>query len=237
MAPAMCRTGSASAGWLGIVERLTVLRRKANEKKRIAVVLTNSGTKAAKVGNAVGLDAPASLLKLLQRMKAGGYTVQGLPASSDQLIHDLISRCSYDRTWLEEEQLARAFKLAVDRYEDWFGDVPENVAGDMVRQWGEAPGKAYVHDGGFALAGLEFGNVFVALQPPRGYDMDPDQIYHRPDLPPPHNYYALYRWLRDEWRADAIVHMGKHGTLEWLPGKSVGLSSSCFPIFSSRTCR
>lgn len=214
---------------VGIVERLTVLRRKPNEKKRIAVVLTNSATKAAKVGNAVGLDTPASLLKLLQRMKAGGFAIEGLPVSSDKLIHDLISRCSYDRTWLEVEQLAHAFKLGVDRYDDWFGDIPEKIAGDMVRQWGEAPGKAYVHDGGFALAGLEFGNVFVALQPPRGYDMDPDQIYHRPDLPPPHNYYALYRWLRDEWRADAIIHMGKHGTLEWLPGKSVGLSSSCFP--------
>jgi cobaltochelatase CobN len=86
-----------------------------------------------------------------------------------------------------------------------------------------------VHNGAFALAGLEFGNVFVALQPPRGYDMDPNAIYHRPDLPPPHNYYALYRWLRDVWRADAIIHMGKHGTLEWLPGKGVGLSAECYP--------
>ncbi|MBI3958674.1 MAG: cobaltochelatase subunit CobN, partial [Chloroflexi bacterium] len=87
-------------------------------------------------------------------------------------------------------------------------------------------------DGGgghIALAGLDYGNLFVALQPPRGYDMNPDEVYHRPDLPPPHNYYALYRWLRDEWQADAIIHMGKHGTLEWLPGKSVGLSDSCFP--------
>lgn len=214
---------------VGIVDRLTVLRRKANKKKRIAVVLTNSAAKASKVGNAVGLDAPASLLKLLQRMKAAGYTVDGLPANSDRLIHDLIARCSYDLTWLDENQLARAHKLPVDRYADWFQKVPEEIAGDMVRQWGEPPGKAFVHDGGFALAGLEFGNVFVALQPPRGYDMDPDLIYHRPDLPPPHNYHALYRWLRDEWGADAIVHMGKHGTLEWLPGKSVGLSSSCFP--------
>ena len=73
------------------------------------------------------------------------------------------------------------------------------------------------------------GNVFVALQPPRGYGMDPNAIYHQPDLPPPHNYYALYRWLRDVWRADAIVHVGKHGTLEWLPGKGVGLSADCFP--------
>ena len=59
--------------------------------------------------------------------------------------------------------------------------------------------------------------------------MDPDKIYHMPDLPPPHNYFALYHWLRDEWKADAICHMGKHGTLEWLPGKGVGLSGECYP--------
>ena len=99
----------------------------------------------------------------------------------------------------------------------------------MEKQWGPAPGEAYIHNDAIALSGLEFGNIFLALQPPRGYGMDPDAIYHKPDLPPPHNYYALYRWLRDEWKADAIVHMGKHGTLEWLPGKGVGMSSDCYP--------
>ena len=99
----------------------------------------------------------------------------------------------------------------------------------MSLQWGPPPGTAYLHNGGLALAGIELGNTFVALQPPRGYDMNPNAIYHRPDLPPPHNYYALYRWLRETWRADAIVHVGKHGTLEWLPGKGVGLSETCFP--------
>ena len=93
----------------------------------------------------------------------------------------------------------------------------------MTAQWGAPPGEAYVHDGQLALAGIELGNAIVALQPPRGYGMDPDAIYHQPDLPPTHHYYALYRWLRDEWQADAIVHVGKHGTLEWLPGKGVGL--------------
>ena len=89
-------------------------------------------------------------------------------------------------------------------------------------------------EGHIALAGLELGHVFVALQPPRGYDMDPNAIYHTPELPPTHNYYALYKWLATPqaeggWGADAIVHMGKHGTLEWLPGKGVGLSLDCFP--------
>jgi cobaltochelatase CobN len=214
---------------VGLVARLVTLRRKPNTEKRIAFVLTNSAAKAARIGNAVGLDAPASLLRLLQRMQAAGYTITELPPTSDELLLGLIDRCSYDQTWLTAAQLARAHPLPVAQYSEWFGEVPESRRHDMIRQWGEPPGKAYVHEGNFALAGLDFGNAFVALQPPRGYDMDPNAVYHRPDLPPPHNYYALYRWLRDEWRADAIVHMGKHGTLEWLPGKGVGLSGECFP--------
>src|ERR1700719_2529166 len=99
----------------------------------------------------------------------------------------------------------------------------------MEAQWGAPPGAAYVHDSHLMLAGLELGNAIVALQPPRGYGMDPDAIYHQPDLPPTHHYYAVYRWLRAEWGAHAIVHVGKHGTLEWLPGKGVGLSEQCFP--------
>lgn len=217
------------AQMVGLVKRLVTLRHKPLAEKRIAFVFTNSAAKAARVGNAVGLDAPASLLKLLHRMQEVGYTITGLPKTSDELLLALIDRCSYDQTWLTDAQLARAQHLPVARYRDWFAAVPESRRNDMIRQWGEPPGKAYVYDGNFALAGLEFGNTFVALQPPRGYDMDPNAVYHRPDLPPPHNYYALYRWLRDEWQADAIVHMGKHGTLEWLPGKGVGLGEDCFP--------
>ena len=213
----------------GIVAKHTALRHKANSEKRVAVVLTNSSAKAARVGNAVGLDAPASLMKLFEQMKEAGYRTGPLPESGDELLFELIGRCSYDVTWLSEGQLAQAHKLPTAQYAGWLERTPEASRADMEKQWDPAPGGAYVHEGGFALAGLELGNVFVALQPPRGYDMDPDQIYHRPDLPPPHNYLALYRWLRHVWRADAVIHMGKHGTLEWLPGKSVGLSEACFP--------
>ncbi len=131
---------------------------------------------------------------------------------------------------LTEAQLENAVgQVSAGTYQRWFDVLPENQRSGITRQWGNAPGEAYVHDDHIALAGLEFGNVFVGLQPPRGYGMDPDEIYHTPDLPPPHNYYALYLWLRDEWQADAVVHMGKHGTLEWLPGKGVGLSAECYP--------
>src|SRR6266545_2700786 len=178
---------------VGLTRRLIALRRMPNAEKRIAVVFTNSSAKAQRVGNAVGLDAPASLMRLLGAMRAAGYAIGKLPASSDQLLLDLIDRCSYDQTWLTDAQLARARRVPFEQYAAWFADVPAARQADMIKQWGEPPGGAYVHDGALALAGLEFGNLFVALQPPRGYDMDPYAIYHRPDLPPPHNYYAFYR--------------------------------------------
>jgi cobaltochelatase CobN len=214
----------------GLALRFVVLRRKPNRDKRIAFVLTNSPGKAAKIGNAVGLDAPASLLRVLTAMRDAGYEVGDLPPDGDALIHALIDRCSYDETLLTADQLANAAgRVPAAEYRHWFADLPEIQRRQMASQWGEPPGEAYVHDGHVALAGLEFGNVFVALQPPRGHGMDPNAIYHQPDLPPPHNYHALYRWLRDIWQADAIVHLGKHGTLEWLPGKGVGLSADCYP--------
>jgi cobaltochelatase CobN len=215
---------------VGLAVRFAALRRKLNCDKRIAFVLTNSPGKAAKIGNAVGLDAPASLLRVLSAMRDAGYEIGELPPDGDSLIHALIDRCSYDETLLTADQLVNAAgRVPVDEYRHWFDDLPEGQRRQMSGQWGDPPGEAYIHDGHVALAGLEFGNVFVALQPPRGHGMDPNAIYHQPDLPPPHNYHALYRWLRDVWRADAIVHLGKHGTLEWLPGKGVGLSADCYP--------
>ena len=213
----------------GLVWRLTRLRRKPNSQKRIAIILTNSSAKAQRIGNAVGLDAPASLMRIFAALSEAGYTVGELPESGDHLIASLIARCSYDETWLTTEQLAQAYRVPGETYRRWFAELPLPLQEAMIRQWGPPPGQAYVHRGDLALAGMEVGNCFIALQPPRGYDMDPNAIYHRPDLPPPHNYYALYRWLRDEWQADAIIHLGKHGTLEWLPGKGVGLSAVCFP--------
>ncbi|ACO47838.1 cobaltochelatase subunit CobN [Deinococcus deserti] len=219
----------------GITVRLAALRHKPNVDKRIAFVFTNSTAKASQVGNAVGLDSAASLLLVLRALKGDGYTVGDLPATSDELMHRLIERTSYDTTLLTPSQLAQAAaRVPAATYEQWFAELPDTMQRRMRQQWGAPPGEAYVHDGSLALAGLHFGNVFVALQPPRGYGMDPDAIYHTPDLPPTHHYFALYRWLREPaasggFGADAMVHVGKHGTLEWLPGKGVGLSEKCFP--------
>ncbi|WP_034388009.1 cobaltochelatase subunit CobN [Deinococcus sp. YIM 77859] len=219
----------------GIAVRLARLRRLPNREKRLAVLFTNSTAKASQVGNAVGLDSAASLLRVLHALREEGYDVGELPATSDELMHALLERTTYDKTLLTPAQLAQAAAhVPAPLYARWFAELPESQQRRMRRQWGEPPGEAYVHDGQLALAGLRFGKVFVGLQPPRGYGLDPDAIYHTPDLPPTHHYVALYRWLREPpeaggFGADALIHMGKHGTLEWLPGKGVGLSAACFP--------
>lgn len=214
----------------GIAARFARLGRLNNADKRIAFVFTNSNSKASQIGNAVGLDAPASLMQILKTMQTDGYRIDNLPENGTALIHELIDRCAYDNTYLTSEQLSNAAgRISTAQYTAWFTDLSVEMQEKMTAQWGAPPGEAYLHNGQLALAGIELGNAIVVLQPPRGYGMDPDAIYHQPDLPPTHHYYALYRWLRDEWQADAIVHVGKHGTLEWLPGKGVGLSEHCFP--------
>lgn len=214
----------------GIAARFARLRNLPNHSKKIAFIFTNSSSKASQIGNAVGLDAPASLMTILQAMQAEGYLINDLPESGTQLIHDLINRCSYDETDLTAEQLINAVgRVPAAQYAVWFNELPQVLQKSMLKQWGDPPGETYVQNNHISFAGLEFGNVLVALQPPRGYGMDPDAIYHQPDLPPTHHYYAFYKWLRNDWRADAIVHVGKHGTLEWLPGKGIGLSENCFP--------
>ena len=214
----------------GLVAAQVRLRRLPRAERRIAFVLTNSNAKAAQIGNAVGLDAPASLLALLRVMRQSGYRIEDLPESSDELMHGLIDLGCYDLDHLTAEQCGRAVgRVDAQRYRSWFGQLPHALRERMSAQWGAPPGEAYAVEGHLILTGLTLGNALVAIQPPRGFGLDPDAIYHQPDLPPTHHYYAFYRWLRDEWGAHAIVHVGKHGTLEWLPGKGVGLSENCFP--------
>ncbi len=227
---------------VGIALRLAALRRTPNAEKRIAVVLTNHNAKASRIANAVGLDSPASLLALLARMRDAGYAVGTLPPDPDALMHALIDRGHYDRELLTTEQLrGAAARVDPATYARWFEAIAPRRREEMRAQWETPPGRYYTDDDGtLCLAGIAFGNVFVAVQPPRGYGMDKTAIMHRPDLAPPHPYYALYRWLAEPrppgehgagggWGADAIVHMGKHGSLEWLPGKGVGVSEDCYP--------
>ena len=206
------------------------LRLKPNSEKRIAIILSNYPTKDARVGNAVGLDTPASVINILNAMKNAGYNVTDIPADGDELVHRIIERCSNDTDTLTEEQLRLAAGHVTGmQYRDWFSTFPKQVQTELRAAWGEPPGQVYRTGDDLAIAGIDLGNVFVGLQPPRGFGENPIAVYHSPDLAPTHHYVAYYRWVRDIFKADAMVHVGKHGTMEWLPGKGIGLSNACYP--------
>ncbi|HEX2171619.1 MAG TPA: cobaltochelatase subunit CobN, partial [Dehalococcoidia bacterium] len=214
----------------GLAANWARLRRKPNAEKRIAFILSNYPTKNARIGNAVGLDTPASLVRLLRALADQGYRVGPIPEDGDALIHALIAAGSHDREYLTADQIAAAAgKVPAKQYAAWQSAYPAQVQTELRDAWGDPPGEVLVYDDQILVGGMQLENVFVGIQPPRGFGENPVAIYHNPDLPPTYHYLAYYQWLRDVFRADAVVHLGKHGTLEWLPGKSVGLSAECYP--------
>jgi cobaltochelatase CobN len=215
----------------GIAAAHARLRHVPAAQRRLAIVLSSYPTKHARVGNAVGLDTPASAVVLLRALREAGYDLGGgFPEDGDELIHRLIATGGHDAEWLTEQQLAaNPVRVPAAVYEGWFAGLPETLRARMSEHWGEPPGTLYADGGDLVLAALTFGNVVVMIQPPRGFGENPVAIYHDPDLPPSHHYLAAYRWLTETFRVDAVVHLGKHGTLEWLPGKGLGLSADCAP--------
>ena len=229
----------------GIATRLAKLRETPEAAKRVAVVLSNYPTRHSRVGNAVGLDTPASAVALLDAMTKAGYdtgewTAEAAPGDArpkgaqdqrgDGLIHRLIAAGGFDTEFLTEAQLAaNPARVPSGTYAEWFARLEPGLRESVERAWGPPPGDLYVHDGDLAFATIQLGNVLLAVQPPRGFGENPVAIYHDPDLAPTHHYLACYRWLDEVWGADAVVHLGKHGTLEWLPGKGLRLSAGCGP--------
>ncbi|MCL8208881.1 MAG: cobaltochelatase subunit CobN [Actinomycetia bacterium] len=214
-----------AAGWAR-------LRTKPPAARRVAILLTNYPARNSRVGNAVGLDTPASAVRLLRALAEAGYDVgpaDALPADGDELMHRLIAAGTHDTEWTMETAARDLGRWGVADYAACHDRWPAAARENLRRRWGPPPGAVGVLDGRFVIPGLTFGHVFVGIQPPRAPDDDPVHTYHSPEIPPPHQYLAYYRWLRDGFGADAVVHLGKHGTLEWLPGKSVGLSNACFP--------
>ena len=214
----------------GLALRLAALRHRANADKRVALVLSAYPTKRSRLGNAVGLDTPASAIDLLHAMAAAGYRVDRIPPDGDTLMAELADALTYDREALSPAQRADAAGRWPGRdYGAWFAGLPADLQAAVVEAWGPPPGEVYTDGDDLVFPGIDLGGVLVAIQPPRGFGENPVAVYHSPDLAPTHHYLAFYRWLEEGWGADAVVHVGKHGTLEWLPGKGVGLSAACAP--------
>ncbi|MEM8591081.1 MAG: cobaltochelatase subunit CobN, partial [Pseudomonadota bacterium] len=200
-----------------------------------------------RLANGVGLDTPAATVKALHRLDQEGYQTKP-PASADALMEQILAGPT---NWLTD----RAHKeggqtLPLSTYEKHYKTLPYDLRQRIEDRWGkpeedpfifpqklppnapaavERPREGEASELGFKLSILQFGNVTIGVQPARGYNIDPEDTYHSPDLPPPHNYLAFYFWLRHVQKAHAIVHMGKHGNLEWLPGKALALSEACAP--------
>lgn len=218
-----------------LARRYARLRHAANADKRLALVLANYPTRDGRIGNGVGLDTPASTVNLLRALEGAGYPLADLPEDGNELIRRLQGSVTNDPqslAWRGSWQ-----SLGVDDYLAWFHTLPESLQQAVWRRWG-APGDDPKHrQGRLLIAGIRLGETFVGIQPARdvdtgldaGPDADPVRSYHDTALVPPHSYLAFYLWLREHYRVDAVIHVGKHGNLEWLPGKSTALSAECWP--------
>ncbi|WP_440981266.1 cobaltochelatase subunit CobN [Shinella sumterensis] len=207
-----------AAGWAR-------LRRAAPAERRIALVTANYPNRDGRLGNGVGLDTPAGTMEVLRAMAAEGYAVADLPEDGDALIAHLMAgptNAANDGREIRET-------LSLNHYKAFFASLPTSIQQEMTARWGAPEDDPFVTGDVFALPLARFGEMLVGIQPARGYNIDPKDTYHSPDLVPPHGYLAFYAFLRLHYGAHAIVHMGKHGNLEWLPGKALALSEACYP--------
>src|SRR5690606_13633570 len=201
------------------------LRRLPAGKRRVAIVLANYPNRDGRLGNGVGLDTPAGIMAALQRLRAQGYAFGGdFPVDASHLMARLL-----DGPTNAPGPRTGGAELTLEAYDRLFRTLPADASRRIVERWGVAERDPFVDDGRFVLPLHRLGNIVIGIQPARGYNIDPVSSYHDPALVPPHGYLAFYFWLRETFGAQAIVHFGKHGNLEWLPGKALALSRDCFP--------
>lgn len=207
------------------------LRHKDNSEKRIALILHNMPPRADMIGAAAGLDSPASVYEILRQLQGMGIICPNEFKSGNEIIQAIAQGLTNDDTWLnDKEVLDRAIaQIDTEQYQSWYQGFVDSVQKVIEEDWGKAPGEFKQVEGVLPVPGLLLGNVFIGLQPPRGYEEHAEKVYHSPSVAPPHYYQAIYSWIRHCLGADAIIHLGTHGSLEWLPGKEKGLSSACFP--------
>lgn len=231
----------------GRIARWLEMGQKPVYERKVAFILHNNPCVSveASVGGGAHLDTLESVARIMQRMQTAGYSVDP-PESGKALIDTIMERkaISEFRWTTVEEIVAKQGTLDLlepERYRPWFEELPQATRERMCQAWGNPPGEekdgipaAMVHDGRILVTGVRYGNAVVCAQPKRGCagarcDGQVCKILHDPDVPPPHQYVATYKWLAREFGVDAIVHVGTHGNLEFLPGKATGLSSGCFP--------
>ncbi|MGB5768271.1 MAG: cobaltochelatase subunit CobN, partial [Crocosphaera sp.] len=195
------------------------------EQRKIALILANYPNKDGRIANGVGLDTPASCIKIIQALQQEGYTIKDIPETGDELIKQLTKGITNDPESKEIRPTSQS--VSYTEYEQYFKTLPLDIQEQIKQRWDHIP--ELNNSLSFPISGIQLGNIFIGIQPSRGYDYDPSLNYHAPDLEPTPHYLAYYYWLKYQFQASAIIHVGKHGNLEWLPGKSLALSSICYP--------
>lgn len=207
------------------------LRQTAIGDRKVALILANYPTRDGRLANGVGLDTPASCVEILKALEQAGYWVDHPPQTSEELIQRLTAGVTNDPEGWELRPAPHS--LSWEEYQRYWATLPEAVRAGVEGRWGDGEdrggGGGQEGDRELRIPGMQLGNVFVGIQPARGYDQDPTLNYHAPDLEPTHEYLAFYHWLRSQFGVQVIVHVGKHGNLEWLPGKGIALSEACYP--------
>ncbi|WP_375605212.1 cobaltochelatase subunit CobN [Flavobacterium davisii] len=205
------------------------LQSKINSEKRIALIMPNYPNKDSRLANGVGLDTPESIISIIRALKENGYDLGNfIPNSSAELIQLITHYITND---IDTTQI-RPFQvsLSIKDFYTHYNVLSPKLKVQLEKQWGKPENSPFCKDEKFVIAGFLLGNIFISIQPARGYNQDEKAIYHSPDLPPSYHYLAYYFWVNHIFKANAIIHVGKHGNLEWLPGKSVALSKeSCYP--------
>jgi cobaltochelatase CobN len=210
-----------------LAARWIALARAPIEKRRVALVLANYPTRDGRIGNGVGLDTPASTVAILRAMRGAGYDATGIPDDAQRLMQRLTSQVTNELDLIDTRACEQS--LSLDAYARFLEALPKGLASAVTERWGAPERDPRARQGRIMISGVQLGATFVGIQPARGYEIDVTSTYHDADLVPPHGYLAFYAWIREVFRAHAVVHVGKHGTLEWLPGKSVALGADCWP--------
>lgn len=215
---------------VGKAGKWAALHKMKNSHKKIALIFHNYPAKNSNIGSASGLDTMESAIRLMKRMKEDGYTIDFIPETTEKFIELMTSHATNDISMMTEKQAEECQKLSAKDYVDFFHTLGADAQKKMEEEWGKAPGDVMISEkGNILVPGTMDGNMFLTVQPSRQYGMDPSKAYHDPYIAPTHQYLAFYYWLRHVWKADAVIHMGTHGNLEWLPGKSVGLDEESYP--------
>ncbi len=214
-----------------MIKNWAVISSIPRSERKIAILMYQSRPDTGRIGGAAGLDSIESVCDMLKRFAQEGYTLDHVPENGTELVNEIIDNITNDLEWSSSQRIRDKAVALIDNscYLKEYEKLSEFNRRTIEESWGKPPGKISVDNGKFVIPGIVNGNIYIGFQPLRGWAEQMEAVYHDPVIPCPHQYIEFYRWLKNDFKTNVVFHIGTHGTVEWLPGKSHGLSSKCFP--------